>query len=697
MLPAPVTDSVLGQRTRGALPEELEFYQFYDWCLNPYITVNEAIEHLGEEVEKPSVVRFSWQIGEVTTNIFLLSCGLLNCIDVHLLGAKLRLPKRLAAGVVGRGLSRFVEAILDKPWSRRLARLRERWLSRLNDFLSLIVLEQAVSPIGLAESARRLMTLLEYPLPADLQAQRLATPVAFRRLDLTQRDFSSLGASFVRRFPDRTQPILLLGLRTAGSYVAPLLRAFYEVEGYRNVALMTIEPRKGPSRCQKEDLKRFAARGYWALIVDDPPNSSYTLLGAFDVAHRAGFAPGNIKFVVPTHPANASWLKPFPVDSVTALAPEQWHKRELLNPKVVELRLAEYFRRQNFARASVTASRRVDEFNAGLRGTASVRRGQRLKRVFQVQLETPEGKKQTKYVLAKSVGWGWLGYHAFLIGHRLSEYVLPVLGLRDGILYMEWLPQPAAAASSDRETLLEASASYVAARVRHLNLTASAASMDLKKYENGSRVLAQALSQAYGRFPTNSLVRSRIGGVVRKQPCQSPTLIDANMHRSEWIIGPQRPLKTDYEHHGMGRYAINAIDPAFDLADTILNLALTPEEEHRMITQYVAESGDAGVVKRLFTHKLLAGLWAMRQSQDQLFDSLRASEAQRDHHWRFMNAELRHSGHLPQHKAACWPFDSWKIGKANTHKGAHACGRYKQPQLPLRSILESGEKSLVIQ
>ena len=94
----------------------------------------------------------------------------------------------------------------------------------------------------------------------------------------------------------------------------------------------------------------------------------------------------------------------------------------------------------------------------------------RLKRVFEVQLETPEGEKQTKYVLAKSVGWGWLSYHAFLIGHRLSGYVPPILGLRDGILYMEWIPQPAVAPSGKRAELVEASASYVAARARRLTL-----------------------------------------------------------------------------------------------------------------------------------------------------------------------------------------------------------------------------------
>ena len=83
------------------------------------------------------------------------------------------------------------------------------------------------------------------------------------------------------------------------------------------------------------------------------------------------------------------------------------------------------------------------------------------------------------------------------------------------------------------------------------------------------------------------------------------------MHPSEWIRGPHGPLKTDYEHHGIGRYALNVIDPAYDLADTILNLALSLEEERRLITHFVAESGDSSVAQRLFTHKLVAGLSAI--------------------------------------------------------------------------------------
>src|SRR5260370_1932173 len=108
---------------------------------------------------------------------------------------------------------------------------------------------------------------------------------------------------------------------------------------------------------------------------------------------------------------------------------------------MVQTRLLEYFGGRNFARARVVESRRAEEMNAALQGASSDARGARLKRIFEVHLETPQGHGEIRYVLAKSVGWRWLGYHAFLAGHRLSGFVPPILRQRDSILYMEWIPQ----------------------------------------------------------------------------------------------------------------------------------------------------------------------------------------------------------------------------------------------------------------
>jgi hydroxymethylpyrimidine pyrophosphatase-like HAD family hydrolase len=608
--------------------------------LKPHLTFGEATVHLRDELTKLGTTAKGWQVSEITTNIYLLSCGLLNCVDECLRGPTLRLPARLATTTVGRGASRVVETILDRPWSRRrLRRWRDQWLAGLNDFLVPLVHLQTIEPVCLAEASRKLLALLDSPLPLDLQGVRIGTPTPFSRLDLTQNDVLALGESFVRRYPDRMQPILIVGLRSSGSYFAPLLRALFEAEGYKRVALLTIEPNKGVSRHESRELQRFAERDYLALIVDDPPYTNRTIFAALDIAHRVGFTPSKLKLLAPTHPAKQNWFETFPESSVITLQPEQWYKQGLLDPKAAKRQLTEYFRAGNFANVSVTASGRAEEINASLQQKPCDERGARLKRVFEVELETSQGEKETRYVLAKSVGWGWLGYHAFLIGHRLSGYVPPIIGLRDGILYMEWILQPMVEPIKERRELIEISASYVAARVHHLNLeTGSAAGTDLKRYDDGTRLLGKVLSRAYGRFVVDTLMQSRLGQLMRQRPCPFPTLIDGNMRRSEWVLGASGLFKVDFEHHGMGKSSLNVTDPAYDLADAILNFVLSPEEENDLLRRYITESGDVTVKERLFIYKLLAGISSLKVAHEQLFASPRSKDAQREFHLQFMNA-----------------------------------------------------------
>jgi len=652
---APNIDSTLGDyKPVTVLPEELDFYQSYAWCLNPHITAREAIRHLEEGVFKLASVRKPWQFDEVVTNILLLSCGLLNCVDGYLGGPTLRLPGGMARSRFGRTANRLVDMLSSAVWRRsRVARWRQQWLAVLNNFLSFIVAAEDNNICRVIDSARKLTSVLKTRLPVDLLAKRLSIPSPFGHLDLTPNDVLRLGNAFICQFPERGQPIVLVGLRTSGSYFAPLLNALLQTQGYRAVELLTVEPKKGPGRWERQALEGFAARGFWALILDDPPHSSETIFAALDMVQRAGFGAGQVKIVAPTHPARPNWFQSLPGNAVITQPPEQWHKRELLHPKAVELRLAEYFGHQNFASASVVASRNADEFNAHLQRTPTDKRLARLKRVFEVQLETPAGETQTRYVLAKSVGWGWLGYRAFLMGYQLSGYVPPVLGLRDGILFMEWVPNQPIKSPCQRNELLAASASYTAARVRRLNLSHSAARMDLKRSNNGHLTLAYALSQAYGRFLPQKLMRPRLAAMLRMHQCPVPTLVDGNMRGDEWILAPQGPLKSDYEHHGMGKLALNVIDPAYDLADTILHFELSEAEESRLIQQYIAESGDHTVKQRLFLNKLLAGLWAMNAVQEQLFDTPSGGDTQQRYHLRFMNAwnfltvhTARHCGSL---------------------------------------------------
>src|SRR5689334_12708221 len=90
------------------LATELSFYQSYSWCLNPVLTVGETVGHLEHEIARLEGTDEDWRLGEVMTNVFLLSCTLLNSIDDYLRGPVYRLP-RPALAMVG---ARFAQKAL---------------------------------------------------------------------------------------------------------------------------------------------------------------------------------------------------------------------------------------------------------------------------------------------------------------------------------------------------------------------------------------------------------------------------------------------------------------------------------------------------------------------------------------------------------------------------------------------------------
>src|SRR3979411_3080720 len=174
---------------------------------------------------------------------------------------------------------------------------------------------------------------------------------------------------------------------------------------------------------------------------------------------------------------------------------------------------------------------------------------------------------------------------------------------------MVWSPQPALPErrTGERQEIIETSACYVAARARSLPLSSPPASgRSIKRHEDGFLLLRKTLRGAYPGCLGQTLMRRRLERGLSRERCPLPTLIDGKMGHSEWIVGPHGLLKTDYEHHGMGKSELNTTDPAYDLADTILSLALSAEEERKLVRRYIEITEDRGLEQRLFINKLLA-------------------------------------------------------------------------------------------
>ncbi|MGH7001432.1 MAG: hypothetical protein ACREEA_07990, partial [Stellaceae bacterium] len=457
-------------------------------------------------------------------------------------------------------------------------------------------------------------------MPRPLLAEPVRIPSAFRKQDLTQFDVLELADRFAALHPNRAQPVVVVGLRTAGVYFASLMRARLEACGFARTAIVTVRPNKGLSTDEAQRLRAFAHAGYHAALIDDPPFSGEAIGMAVQALRRAGFAAAQCTILFPVHPLRRDWREhkeaaAFGRETIVTLTPEDWHKTQLLaSDAVIETRLAEYFEARGYRSAHVIDDPAAAAFNAELDYRSGDRRRYRLKRVFAVRLETGSGAPEIRYVLAKSVGWGWLGYAAFIAADRLAGHTSPLLGMRDGILFTEWLPQTATTnrAHASRHTWITTAANYVAARAEHLAI----APPDTPDAQHeGLSLLADTLSNAYGPGVAGVMVeplRRRIAARLTKRAA----LIDGRMAADEWIAGPAGLLKTDFEHHGIGKNEINLCDPAYDLADAILQLGLTRDEERDLIARYAAATGDTPQGDRLLLCKLMAGLWTRQAALD---------------------------------------------------------------------------------
>jgi trehalose-6-phosphatase len=605
----------------AVLPEERSFYEQYPWCLNAFPTMADIIKHLREELRRLDLEPEDWRRGEMAANVFLFSCAISDTVDDSLSGPRYDFSQAARvfgpSGVIVRPLNRLLRASADFHIAcrRGLLRWRADW-EKVVVQLTAALGANAPNPIS-GPHKRRMLALLEYRFPSRLLSTRVRIPAAFRSQDLTHFDGLELGRILAEDCPHRSRPILVAGLRTAGSYFAPLVRGYLEARHYRNVETVTLRPKQGLSARERAQLAQAAANGALVAIVDEPVDSAGTLAEAVECMRQAGFPVDDIRALFPAHPFRRGWRNGTPGLALSGLRaltlePGEWNKRTFLESREALNQIREYF---EFAGKQVLDLRLCP---ARSQAISELRQAEdpglhwRLKRVYEVEVESATGAFERHHVLAKSAGWGWLGYHSFLAGTRLAPFVPPVLGLRHGVVFMEWQPRDGAGA---RQPPVDSAASYIASRVRCLNLMENPTE-DLANAgrHRGTDELAAVLSGAYGWKLTAALKRPRISQELARLVNPLPTLIDGKMRETEWVGREGALVKADFEHHGMGKHELNVTDPAFDLAEMILHWDLTLEDEQRLIKRYVEQSGDGGVSDRLILQKLLAGTWAMNQA-----------------------------------------------------------------------------------
>jgi hydroxymethylpyrimidine pyrophosphatase-like HAD family hydrolase len=607
---------------------EAAFYGGYDWCLNPFLRVDEALGCLRTEIAQLQGVPADWRLKEVMTNIFLLACAVSDSAD-DCLGckrvdfAKFKRKSRLLRP--GLALLEIALALKERRARARLAGLRAwraRWEESLHAMLRASARRGPPDMGAYVQAASALRGLLDEPFPAQFLGRHIKSPRAFRSQDFSIEDILLLAERFCSECPEKRQPCLVVGLRTAGSYFAPVLRAYLANQGYVDVAIVTLRPKGGAGPDEWEPLRRLAGRGARAVVIDEPVYQGATLAVCMEMLFKAGFTPSSTVVLFPVHVAARDWRYTNARVAlngcrVITMQPEEAHRYDFLHAGGAEQVLRGYFAGRGWTSVTFIGDARASALNEHLHRTSDEAFHTRLKRVYAVQLARPGDPGETRYVIAKSVGYGWMGYQAFFAAKSLARFVPPVLGLHNGTLFSEWVGDGSVlqAEHCDRRRMVDTLAGYIAARAEGLRFEEDPSpALCRQSLQLGTDMLVDMLANTYRPRLVASLRKCAIRGQLSQLSGPKPALVDGKIRACEWVDTPVGFLKTDFEQHGMGRMDHSVTDPAYDLADSMLSFLLSPDEERALLERYASLTGDTGVSARMPLYKLLAAEAAMGTS-----------------------------------------------------------------------------------
>ena len=106
-------------------------------------------------------------------------------------------------------------------------------------------------------------------------------------------------ADFATRWPDRQRPLVVVGIRTSGSYLAPLCAAFLKRRGFQDVIALTMRPDRGISRSDLKVLQAAIRQNGLVLVVDDPPVTGSSYVKVIEEIERAGVPSVSVVLIVP--------------------------------------------------------------------------------------------------------------------------------------------------------------------------------------------------------------------------------------------------------------------------------------------------------------------------------------------------------------------------------------------------------------
>ncbi|WP_042432219.1 hypothetical protein [Streptacidiphilus anmyonensis] len=422
----------------------------------------------------------------------------------------------------------------------------------------------------------------------------LRPPACFRSFDQHPADAAELARRYAARYPAREPPLLVLGVRTSGSYLAPLLAAALRGLGYRRVAVATTRPGVPPPP--------GAASAARVLLTDDPPVTGGALAEVAAALERRGVPAAAIV------PVFACFEDPPVVperlarhDCVTLLG-TAWHVPSLLAPRA----LAELLPR-------LLDGVRVLDVRAAEPGPVA-RTGHLGVPVTAVVEHPEDGTREELALYAEWTGVGRFGRLAPQSAAALDGLVPRVRGFADGVLLRDRGRPPDGPPRCDPQPVPPREvAVYLAERERRLPLHEDRSGRLGGRdpvWESAARTLAPVLGRAAVLLRpalVQPLTRHLLASASR------PCLVDGRTAPEHWAgDGDRGHRKLDWAEGGFASLDLACYDAVYDLAGAVAHGPADDEAEQELLRHWTELTGRGVDPARWFLFQLVQARNAVR-------------------------------------------------------------------------------------
>jgi hydroxymethylpyrimidine pyrophosphatase-like HAD family hydrolase len=488
---------------------------------------------------------------------FLLAAGMHQVVEdyVHGGGGLVgRASKRLAD--LGHPLARITAAAGDQVsaarWHQRVRRQGRRLgpvRMALDDGVLLLAraLIAAAGGTGGAPEVtadrplQDIANRLRLPIETGLGRQLVKLPTCYRSLDQQPADCLLMARALACAGVAPTTPLLVLGLRTSGSYLGPLLHASLERTGFDQVRSITVRPRQPWSPEHREHLGRIAEAGGLCLVIDDPPKRGRAMVEVTSRLEDIGLAPESIALVLPVIDPAPLQRPELAAYAAYTLERRAWTIQARLKPEKVRAALRPMLEGNVVTLFEAGAKPRTVEVAAvenvrRLPLPASVGVAERARRhlaaLYKVAIRTPHGEGLELSVYVKGTGLGYLGRHSIDVASALEGLVPEVYGATGGLMYRAWVPEEWRVTAPTPD-LARSIAGYAATRRRRLAVDED---VSLRLVGGGPlwKLAAVPLERAFGRAaPAFRAINLEVARRLTR--ADRPAVWDGSMALSNWI------------------------------------------------------------------------------------------------------------------------------------------------------------------